>query len=68
MNQCYIIEDDESEKKLLDMMGVDSLEKASFLYTKQTGMEVIDRREDTEYSNVNAQRDPDFWAEESITA
>lgn len=65
----YIIETDSDEDYLKSLFLCSSLEEVSRLYNSLTGREVIDHRcdHDHEYTNVNAQRDPDFWDEESIT-
>ena len=65
----FIIETDEDEVKLQSLLGSDkSLEVLSKEYHNLTGKEVIDHRcdRDHEYTNVDAQDDPDFWSEEPI--
>lgn len=65
----FIINDDTDEVRLKGLLNMDaSLDKISVAYHKLTGGEVIDHRCDKEheYTNVDAQDDPDFWEEELI--
>lgn len=62
----FIINSDEDVVRLCNLLKVESLDKASALYHKLTGKEVLDHRDSSEYTNVNAQCDPDFWSEEPI--
>lgn len=64
----YIIGDEEDLSRLQRLMCMQgsSLDKLSIAYHKLTGKEIIDRRDSSEYTNVDAQDDPDFWAEEPI--
>ena len=64
----YIIADEDDLLRLQRLMCMQgsSLDSLSTAYHKLTGKEVIDRRDSSEYTNVDAQDDPDFWAEESI--
>lgn len=62
----YIINSDYELEEALRIFQVNTLDELTELYHNSTGYEVVDRRDNSEYSNVNAQRDIDFWAEESI--
>jgi len=67
----YIIETNKDEEWLRDLVSADpgdSLEVVSRRYHNKFGGEVIDHRDDHdhEYTNVNAQDDPEFWEEELI--
>lgn len=64
----YIINSDSEEEALRELFALPdaSLDKLSQVYNYITGKEVIDHRDTSEYSNVNAQADVDFYAEEPI--
>ena len=64
----FIINCDDDLRRLESLLEVKSLEEASNIYHRLTGKEVIDHRcgYDNEYTNVNAQDDPEFWEEELI--
>lgn len=69
-NTSFFIKSDEDEECLksgLNLLG-SSLEFASLKYHEFTGAEVYDYRDDVDhqFTNVNAQRDEDFWNEENI--
>lgn len=64
----FIINCDDDLRRLESILEVRSLEEASNVYHRLTGKEVIDHRcdHDNEYTNVDAQDDPEFWEEEPI--
>ena len=64
----YYLNSEEDLERLKRLTLLDTIEEVTKFWHKLTGGEVIDHRDTTEYTNCNAQRDPDFWQEESITA
>jgi hypothetical protein len=66
----YVINSDSDFSALQTLLNVEgTIECVSDTYHEFTGCEVVDHRDsyESEFTNVNAQRDRDFYAEEPIT-